>query len=73
MVGVRKMYVSHPDDVDENPPDLVDNQGYECTEDSVDECIKVLTDLGYGGKSTPGDIMASKVNYYRTTGTFLSL
>ncbi len=61
MVGVRKMYANHPDDVDPNPPELVDNQGYECTEEAVDECITVLQSLGYGGSSTPTDIMASKV------------
>ncbi len=61
MVGVRKMYPSHEDDVDADPPDLVDNQGFECTEEAVDDCIKVLNDLGYGGKETPGEIMASRV------------
>ncbi len=62
MVGVKKMYASNEDDVDPNPPELVDNQGYECTEEAVDECINVLQSLGYGGRSSPGDIMAAKVN-----------
>ena len=57
------MYVNHPDDVEPNPPELVDNQGFECTEVAVDECINVLQALGYGGRNTPTEIMAAKVNF----------
>ncbi len=57
------MYANHPDDVEEKPHELVENEGYECTEEAVDNCLDVLQKLGYGGKETPSEIMERRVSY----------
>ncbi len=60
-VGVRRQYALDESEVIENPDELQDNAGEVCTAENVNECIKDLMALGYGGGKEPHELAAEQV------------